>query len=268
MSSFFSQLQITEIISWIDEAANIASKAFVAKDFEIKTKSDKTKVTSADIAVSKFLREKLSEKFSQIPVICEEGDLRDISNEVFFLIDPIDGTSGFIASDVEFSVNLALVKNNKPIFGIISAPLFSGGKMIFSNHLDQIILRNLSSGEEKILNKPQFDNTQLRIVTSPRSKDKDVLDFVRKIRPDFVHNFSVERISSSIKFLHLMEGNSNLYLHFRRTMEWDTAAGQALVELMGGKVKNLSFNQGEIAIGDDLIYGKSNFENSSFIVFF
>ncbi len=264
MQSFFNETQCNKIVLWAIEAGEIATLAFKSKKFSVEKKSDGSQVTSADTAVSEFLREKLSQEFPQIPVICEEGNLREISDEVFFLIDPIDGTSSFVSGSVEFAVNIALIKDKKAIFGLIYAPLFEGGKMIFSNHEDKIISRYFD-GAEEVLEAIEMDLSMLQIVTSARTKDADIESYVTQIHPDFAHNYRVEKLSSAIKFFRLLEGDSHLYLHFRPSMEWDTAAGQALVELMNGKVKKLFFNQNEIEIGSNLDYKKANFTNQSFV---
>ena len=260
------------------EAGKIATKFFQEKNFEIKKKSDGSEVTSADIAVSEFLREKLAQEFPQIPVICEEGNLREAS-DIFFLIDPIDGTSSFIANSVEFAINIALVQNKKAVFGLIYAPLFEGGKMIFSDENDKVrISSSLEQSSEDLmsfgsdvkltrssarLRRPRM--TRLQIITSSRTKDSDVEKYLAQFHPEFSQNFSVEKLASAIKFFRIIEGGADLYLHFRRSMEWDTAAGQALIELLGGKVKNLFFNQKKFSIGDELSYKKSGFENQPFI---
>lgn len=264
MPSFFNQEQCEKIVLIALEAGEIAAQAFRSKKFTVEKKSDNSQVTSADIAVSKFLRDKLSQEFLQIPIICEEGELREISDEVFFLIDPIDGTSSFVSGSVEFSVNIAVVKDKKAIFGLIYAPLFEGGRMIFSNHKNQVVDRNFA-GVQKVLNPAELDLSQLRIITSARTKDVDIANYIEQIHPDFSQNFVVEKLSSAIKFFRLLEGKSNLYLHFRPSMEWDTASGQALVELMDGKVKKLFFNQNEIEIGENLDYKKPNFTNKAFV---
>jgi 3'(2'), 5'-bisphosphate nucleotidase len=264
VSSFFSEAQIEKIVSIALEAGEIAALAFKAKNFSIEKKSDNSQVTSADIAVSKFLHEKLSQEFAQIPIICEEGNLREISDEVFFLVDPIDGTSSFVLGSSEFSLNIALVKEKKAIFGLIYAPLFEGGRMIFSNHKDEIITRDFN-GEQKILNHVELDISKLRIITSARTKDSDIVNYIEQIHPDFSQNFVVEKLSSAIKFFRLLDQKSNLYLHFRPSMEWDTASGQALVELRNGKVKKLFFNQNQIEIAENLDYKKPNFSNTAFV---
>ncbi|MES2961196.1 MAG: 3'(2'),5'-bisphosphate nucleotidase CysQ [Pseudomonadota bacterium] len=268
--SFFKASEIEKILAFAIEAGEIAAQAFLSKDFFTERKTDNSQVTTADIAVSKFLREKLGAEFPQIPIICEEGDLRKIDSDVFFLIDPIDGTSSFISGSVEFAVNIALVENKKAVFGLIYAPLFENGKMIFSDEEDQIILWDKSEKRRILtLNNPEFvsGSKPLRIVTSARTKDSDIEFYISKIHPNSTQNFKVEKLSSAVKFFRLLEKDVDLYLHFRPSMEWDTAAGQALVELMGGKVKNLFSNQNEIVIEGNLEYKKPDFSNQAFVAF-
>ncbi len=263
MSGFFNLEQTKKIVEIATKAGEIAALAFREKNFVVTKKPDNSKVTSADIAVSKFLNEELSKAFPQIPIICEEGNLREIAGEVFFLIDPIDGTSSFVSDSSEFAVNIALVKNSRPIFGLIYAPVFEGGKMIFSDHENRVILRDSLKEEEITLDNSKISS--LRIITSARTKEVDVSKYIEIIHPDFKNNFSITKMSSAIKFIHLIEGKSNLYLHFRPSMEWDTAAGQALVELINGKVKKLSFNHEQISFGSSLNYKKDGFGNGAFV---
>ncbi len=265
MSNFFTKLQIEKITNLALEAGEIAARSFEAKDFLVTKKADGSGVTSADIAVSKFLREHLQNEFPLIPIICEEGELREFSGEIFFLIDPIDGTSSFIKGDVEFCVNIALVKNKKPIFGLIYAPLFEGGKMAFSNEDNQVIIRQAQHNNLcRRVDLVEASDSRLLIITSSRSKDRDVVNCMAQICPKFSQNFATEKLSSAIKFFRLLEGDADLYLHFRPSMEWDTAAGQALVEMIGGEVKKLTDGS---EIGENLIYKKTAFENSPFVAF-
>ncbi len=265
MSSFFNQNQIEKIISCAFEAGEIAANFWKSGKFEIMKKSDGSSVTSADIAVSKFINQKLSKEFPQISIICEEGNLREV-DDIFWLIDPIDGTSSFIDKSPEFAVNIALVKDRKAIFGLIYAPLFEGGKMIFSDYENKIIVQN-NSGEKKVLAFKKSASNILRIVTSRRTKDSDVANYIEQIYQNFSEEIRIERLSSAIKFFRILENDADLYLHFRQSMEWDTASGQALVELMQGSVKTMSLDQNKIWIGDNLSYKKSNFFNQPFVTF-
>lgn len=253
MTAFFSQTEIKKIVSLAKKAGEIAISDFVKKDFVIERKIDGSRVTSTDIKISEFLRQNLTKDFPQIPVICEEGKLREISEEIFFLIDPIDGTSSFIKGEVEFCINIALIKDKKAIFGLLYAPVFEGGKMAFSDEKNQIIL----NGEAlKIKNN---ENKKLKIITSSRSKDQDVEDYLTNNFQDFLGNFVIEKLASAVKFFRILEGDANLYLHFRPSMEWDTAAGQALVEILG--ISPIDLKNGKI-----LTYKKPGFENSPFLL--
>jgi 3'(2'), 5'-bisphosphate nucleotidase len=254
MSEFFDKNQIDKILSFALEAGEISAKSFKEKNFTIKRKADGSSVSSTDLLISNFLNEKLTKEFPQIPIICEEGNLRDINEEIFFLIDPIDGTSSFIKNSPEFCINIALVKNNKAIFGLIYAPLFEGGKLAFRDQENRLIVN------DKIIKRAKFNYPKkLKIITSSRSKDFDISEYVTKNFPDFAENFVVEKLASAIKFFRIIENEANLYLHFRPSMEWDTASGQALAEINGGTLKHL--NSGEI-----LTYKKPGFENSPFLL--
>ncbi len=267
MSQFFNQNQIEKIVACAFDAGEIAVKFQKSGDFQITKKPDNSSVTTADIAVSKFIDEKLIKEFPEIPIICEEGILREAA-DIFWLIDPIDGTNSFIDGSPEFAVNIALVQNKKAIFGLIYAPLFEGGKMIFSNHENKIISQN-KSGQSQVLKFTKSSIEHLRIITSSRTKDHDVTNYVTQFCQNFSQNFTVEKLSSAAKFFRILENDADLYLHFRQSMEWDTAAGQALVELMNGQVKTLSFNHEKFSnkflIGESLSYGKPEFLNQSFI---
>ena len=91
-------------------------------------------------------------------------------------------------------------------------------------------------------------------------------NYISQFHPEFLDNFTIENISSAVKFFRILENNADLYLHFRRSMEWDTASGQAMAELMGGKVKNLFSNDDKYEIGGEMMYKKTDFANRPFIL--
>lgn len=271
MSSFFSQNQIDKITEFALEAGKIAVSFFDSKDYFITRKKDNSQVTSADIAVSKFFHQKLAAEFPQIPIICEEGDLRDIKGDIFFAIDPIDGTTSFIDGKDQFAINIALIKDKKPIFGLIYAPLFEGGKLIFCNAKNQVILwHNINSNKQITVIDPSQNReiNKPKIVATPRIKDVDLHNYVTQFYPAYEDNFTIYKLSSAVKFFYLLEGKANIYLHFRPSMEWDIAAGQALLELIGGKVKTVFLNQGQISLGKNMDYFKKDFLNQPFIADF
>ncbi len=266
MSNYLSQQQINQIFQLAIESGEIAKQFFLKNNFEIFSKKDGSKVSSADIEISKLIQQKISQIAPNIPIICEEGEVRDFDNEIFFLIDPIDGTSSFINNNVEFCVNIALIKNRKPIFGLIYAPLFEGGKMIYNNHQNQLFFFNHSENKNFILNKNIFNKNYLNIITSSRTKDEDIKNYVQKFYPQFINNYKVEKLSSAIKFFRIIEGEANLYLHFRKSMEWDTASGHILVDLYGANLKTLKYYDSEFFMGEELQYKKNNFINGAFVI--
>ncbi len=266
MQKFLNQTQIKQIFQIVEKCAKIAKHNFINKNFKIFVKEDGSKVTSTDIEISDIISHELELIFPNIPIICEEKKLRN-ADKIFFLIDPIDGTSSFIKNNQEFCINIALVVDKSPVFGIIYAPIFENSKFIFNNGNEVFIGQN--NDFEKILPINSFRqniNNSLKIITSPRTNH------------DFINNFcsqhfslakihQVENLSSALKFFRIIEGNSNLYIHPRRSMEWDTASGQSIVCALGYEVKNFEIINEKIIIGTELKYQKNNFENSGFIIF-
>jgi len=266
VSNYLSQQQINKIFKLAIDAGEIAKETFLKKNFEIFNKADNSKVSSSDIAISSLIQQTLLQIVPNIPIVCEEGKVRDFENDMFFLIDPIDGTSSFINNSVEFCINIALIKNQKPIFGLIYAPLFEGGKMIFNNHQNQIILHKCDENKNIIINKTISNDSYLKIITSSRSRDEDIKIYIAQFYPQFINNFKVEKLSSAVKFFRIIENEANLYLHFRKSMEWDTASGHILVNLCGANLRTLKNENNKFFLGEELQYKKNNFINSGFVV--
>jgi len=280
--SFFTNLQINQIANIALQAGEIAKEFFYQKNFIVNTKPDQSKVTSADIEVSNFIYKSLGNSFPKIPTICEEQNNAQFSKEAFFLIDPIDGTSGYIKNSDQFSINIALVKNQKPIFGLIYAPIFEGGKLFLSSADDNLLkyhdlLRKtekivkedieISNFKPDVIKKIDTKVSSLRIITSKRSHDSDLIKFVKQFYPQNINNYSLVKRSSAIKFFDILENKADIYIHFNQTMEWDTAAGHALIKLINISAKKISIIDDDFIIGNDLDYGKLDYLNSSFVIF-
>jgi len=266
VSNYLKQQQINQIFHLAIEVGEVAKQAFSAKNFKIFNKNDGSKVSSIDIEISKIIQQKISQIAPNIPIICEEGEVRDFSGEIFFLIDPIDGTSSFINNNVEFCINIALIKDRKPVFGLIYAPLFEGGKMIYNNQQNQLVIYNYNENKNFILEKISSNQKLLKIITSTRTKEEDIRIFVAQFYPQFINNFKIEKLSSAIKFFRIIEGNCNLYLHIRKSMEWDTASGQALTDLCGCKIKIFKYENSKFFLGEELQYKKNDFINGGFVI--
>ncbi|MFM7558270.1 MAG: inositol monophosphatase family protein, partial [Alphaproteobacteria bacterium] len=141
MQKYLNQTQIKQIFQIAEKCSFIAKKNFLNKNFQIFVKDDGSKVTSIDLEISDLIGKELTSIFPNIPIICEEKKLRDAKN-TFFLIDPIDGTSSLIKNSEEFCINIALIINKFPVFGIIYAPIFENGKFIFNDGNEVFIGKN------------------------------------------------------------------------------------------------------------------------------
>lgn len=240
-------------ITW--EASSRILEFYDHTENQVTLKSDHSPLTAADIASHELIVKRLSQLTPHIPIISEEDVLREENDEytLFWLVDPLDGTKEFIAKSGEFTVNIALVKDNQPILGVIGIPVlnvcYAGivgeGAFKIERGLSKIPIRvNSSEGGEGV------------VVGSRSHGDKIVMEeFLSTRLPASSYKFVAA--GSSLKFCKIAEGDAHLYPRFGRTMEWDTAAGQAILVAAGGYVTTVD--------GKALSYGKPNFENSHFI---
>lgn len=213
-------------------------------DYDVEIKSDNSPVTQADIEANDYIVKELKEHFPDIAIVSEEGAKPVQDGGKFFLVDPLDGTKGFIAKTGQFTVNIGLIENNKPIAGVIYVPVtddlyFGDGKKAFKN------------GEEIRCRKIPAEGAVVIASKSHRTQETD----------DFIEELGIKNIvsaASSLKFCLVAEGTADIYPRFGRTMEWDTAAGQAILESAGGAVYDLD--------GEPFGYAKNDiFENGYFI---
>lgn len=215
-------------------------------------KDDNSPVTEADIAANTYIIKELTKLAPHIPIIAEEDEtLGSNAHEVFFLVDPLDGTRSFVRGEPEFTVNIGLIVRNKPVFGAIYCPpqeiLYYG--MVGIGAYKQV----KSQAIEEIKVRPQ-PTDGLTIVRSRSHPSKATNDYLATL--NIKENISG---SSSVKFCMVAEGAADIYPRFGRTMEWDTAAGHAILQAAGGRVENTD--------GSTLAYGKTGFENPAFIAF-
>lgn len=210
-------------------------------------KADGSAVTDADLAAEAIILAHLKQHFPEIPIIAEEeaaaGHLPDCGAK-FFLVDPLDGTREFLSRNGEFTVNIALIGACQPVMGVVSAPalgLIYAGAMGAGARRGRIIDGNVVD----------WQSVQVR---APGPSGLDVIASRSHLSPEteaFIGRFSVKsRISvgSSLKFCRVAEGGADLYPRLSRTMEWDTAAGDAVLRAAGGRVSTLD--------GAPLQYGK------------
>ena len=224
-----------------------------ADPFEVTQKDDKTPVTAADLASERAIVAILTEAFPDIPIVSEEtvpeaGFSSPASR--FWCVDPLDGTKEFIVRNGEFAVLIALIEHSRPVLGIVHGPAIG---VTYTAHGPGTAMRRRDDGafEPIRARTPPPDGV---VVVHSRSHENS-----RRLAEYFEDRPVLERrqCGSALKFGLLAAGEADLYPRFGTTMEWDTAAGQAVLEAAGGHVLGLS--------GGSLTYGKPGLRNEGFV---
>ncbi len=260
----------TELIKIAIKAAIAAGNEILkvySKDFEVEFKQDNSPLTLADQKAHNIIVNKLEK--TGFPILSEEG--KDIPYDIrknwqkFWMVDPLDGTKEFVKRNGEFTVNIALIDNGKAEAGVIFVPVT--GVMYFAcNHYGakKITVTDPLNMEinlllENAIQLPFHNNPwKFTVVCSRSHMSQETKDYIDQLNiegreMDFVS------IGSSLKMCLVAEGSANIYPRFGPTMEWDTAAGQAIVEKSGGKVV--------VSDGHSpLLYNKPELLNPWFIV--
>jgi 3'(2'), 5'-bisphosphate nucleotidase len=213
-------------------------------------KADDSPVTEADIAANKYITEHLQKLAPEIPIIAEEDEEQGSHlHDRFFLVDPLDGTRSFVRGEPEFTVNIGLVENGKPVFGVIYHPPLGA---LYYGMVGRGAYKQIGEGATQKIHtrpRPQDGYTIVRSRSHPSKKTQAYLQTINVKE--------IIGLSSSVKLCLIAEGTADIYPRFGRTMEWDIAAGHAILEAAGGRV--------ETAEGAKLTYGKQGFENPHII---
>ena len=216
-------------------------------DFEVAAKADDSPVTAADHAAEAVILADLARVAPEIPVVSEEaaatGDLPELGRR-FFLVDPLDGTREFVGRNGEFTVNIAVIVDRRPVAGVVFAP--AADRLFAASPATGAFELSLDSGGSErrpIAVRPRPDGG-LTVLASRSHADEATERYLATVTV-------AERRSagSSLKFCMVAAGEADLYPRTGRTMEWDTAAGQAILESAGGSV--VTFD------GAPLVYGKT-----------
>jgi len=241
---------LPSVVAIAEEAGRSAMVYFGSKP-EITQKADSTPVTEADRAAERVILAGLAEITPAIPVVSEEASAEDPIDEPsaprFWLVDPLDGTREFIAERDEFTVNIALVDELRPVLGVVHAP----ARHLTYAGCDSYVIE-ISSGQTRAI-KVRQSPRQHRIAVASRSHRAPQEEaFLKKLGVD-----EIQSAGSSLKFCLIAAGQADVYPRFGPTMEWDTAAGHAVLAAAGGSVTTLD--------GAPLGYGKGGFRNPSFV---
>lgn len=230
---------------------------YAADDFDVRAKSDDSPVTAADEAADAIISAGLRAAFPDTALVTEEQSAshsQDVST--FLIVDPLDGTKEFIKRRGDFTVNIAYVVDGKPVRGIVYAP--AKGRLFYTDATGQSVeesgpFAQASVGQTDPINVTTPDNAGLLVVASKSHRDQATDDYIGK------YNVAdMKSAGSSLKFCLVATGEAHLYPRLGRTMEWDTAAGHAVLAGAGGEVVRFDDHT-------PLTYGKSGFENPHFI---
>ena len=233
-------------------------QVYRSNDFGIDSKTDESPVTKADRKADDIISAGLKASFPEIALVTEEqAATHKVTASTFFIVDPLDGTKEFIKRRGEFTVNIALVEDGIPTMGVVYAP--SIGRLFYTNASGQTVEEFGSHavgqiGDTKALNVRTANNSALTVIASKSHRDEATNDYISR--------YNIEELTvagSSLKFCLVASGEADFYPRLGRTMEWDTAAGHAVVLGAGGKVLHFDTH-------DTLTYGKDGFENPFFIV--
>lgn len=237
----------------IAKRAGVEIMKVYATDFAVETKADQSPVTLADQAADDLIVAALkTEIATPFPIVSEEtfqlGKTSVDPNAPFWLVDPLDGTKQFVGKRGEFTVNIALIVAGKPVFGVVHAP--ATGATYWGSPLGAFAETGGTPARPIAARPVPAEGIAAVVSRSHKTPETDA----------FLTHFTVaDEVScgSSIKFCRVAEGAADLYPRFGRTMEWDTAAGHAVLAHAGGVVLRPG--------GESLQYGKPGFENPNFI---
>jgi 3'(2'), 5'-bisphosphate nucleotidase len=223
-----------------------------------RAKADDSPVTEADLAADRLVAGGLARRFPGIPAVTEENAAshRQTGLRRFFLVDPLDGTKEFLRREGEFTVNIALIEDGVPVAGVVYAPAVG---RLFRTRAGAALEERIGPdgtplpGSQRAIHVAVPDNEALVVVASKSHRDKATDDYIARYR---VARFT--SAGSSLKFCLLAAGEADFYPRLGRTMEWDTAAGHAVLRAAGGQVIRFDDHR-------PLTYGKPGYENPYFL---
>ena len=241
------------------EAGDEIMRIYESDDFETRSKSDDSPVTAADEAADALISAGLRAEFSDVLLITEEqAATHDQQASDFLIVDPLDGTKEFVNRRGDFTVNIAYVVAGVPLRGVVYAPakgrlfytLADGSSVEETGDFDKAVV-----GPTAPIRVSTPDNNALLIVASKSHRDQATEDYIAKYKVA-----DSKSAGSSLKFCLVATGEADLYPRVGRTMEWDTAAGHAVLNGAGGHVVRYDNHL-------PLTYGKDDYANPFFIAY-
>lgn len=240
---------LLEKIRGVAEQAGVAILEIYGRGFSVAEKNDRSPLTEADMAAHHSIVSALSTLTPAVPVLSEESvDLYQQQRRqwpLFWMVDPLDGTREFIKRNDEFSVNIALIENHRATLGVVHAPVAgyscSGGVGLKAERIEK-------SGSRSQLQATRQASKCLRITMSRSHPDPRLRRLL-----DNMGDYQLQPMGSALKFCLVASGQADIYFRFGPTSEWDTAAGQAVVEAAGGQVTDFNMQPLEYNRRDSLL---------------
>jgi 3'(2'), 5'-bisphosphate nucleotidase len=240
------------------EAGERILQVYHGPDFEVRAKGDASPVTEADEAADAVISAGLRAAYPDVTLITEEQSASHaLTAQTFFIVDPLDGTKEFVQRRGDFTVNIAYVQDGVPTHGVVYAP--AKGRLFYTTPTGQAVEETgpfgPTPGPLTRLKVSTPDNAALMVVASKSHRDQAT--------DDYISRYAVRDMTSagsSLKFCLLATGEADLYPRLGRTMEWDTAAGDAVLRGAGGHVVRFDDHQ-------PLAYGKPGWDNPFFIAY-
>lgn len=241
------------------EAGDRIMQIYRSDDFDVKVKSDSSPVTEADEAADAIISAGLRAAFPDVTLITEEqAGSHDLKADTFLIVDPLDGTKEFIHRRGDFTVNIAYVENGTPTRGVVYAP--ARNRLFFTRADGSSVEETGPLDKDRVgaltpIRVSHPDNDALMIVASKSHRDQAT--------DDYISRYSVKDMKSagsSLKFCLIATGEADIYPRVGRTMEWDTAAGHAVLNGAGGRVVRFDDHT-------PLTYGKPDYANPFFIAY-
>jgi 3'(2'), 5'-bisphosphate nucleotidase len=241
------------------EAGDRIMQVYNGPDFDVRAKSDASPVTEADEAADALISAGLRAEFPDEVLITEEqADSHALTGQTFLIVDPLDGTKEFVQRRGDFTVNIAYVQNGVPVRGVVYAP--AQGRLFYTQADGTAVeetgaLDKSTPGDLRKIGVSSPDNGALMVVASKSHRDQATDDYINRYAVR-----DMKSAGSSLKFCLVATGEADLYPRLGRTMEWDTAAGDAVLRGAGGHVVRFDDHT-------TLAYGKAGWDNPFFIAY-
>jgi len=245
---------LDNVVDIAKQAGDAIMDVYESNDFNVELKDNDSPLTKADIAANDIIVAALTDLTPEIPILSEESAKAPYEKRKawakFWLVDPLDGTKEFIKRNGEFTVNIALIENGKPILGVVYAPVL---KHTYSGVEGLGAFKQEEKNPAQEIKVADHRNQKLKVVASRSHAGPDLQAFL-----DSLDDYDVISMGSSLKLCLVAEGKAHLYPRLGPTMEWDTGAAHAVVNAAGGQVVNLD--------EEPLQYNKENLLNPYFMV--